>query len=197
VCSLSVAFDPESAADAVQEAFLAAARRWSRVSAYDEPATWIRRVAINRLLNGKRNDRRRAEILATVRPAVVEGMNFRRARWAMSRRRQPRFPVQAEGGANDPVRVVATFLTEASPAGAGCFVAVSRPSESSRTRILGSPVRPLAWTGGDSSAVSNGAIRNNVNWPPNPAVQGVQLRALGTRCPAGSRPAFYTGGHVR
>jgi RNA polymerase sigma-70 factor, ECF subfamily len=75
VRSLSVAFDPESAADAVQEAFLAAARRWSRVSAYDEPATWIRRVAINRLLNGKRNDRRRTQILATVRPAVVEGVN--------------------------------------------------------------------------------------------------------------------------
>jgi RNA polymerase sigma-70 factor, ECF subfamily len=75
VRSLSVAFDPESAADAVQEAFLAAARRWSRVSAYDEPATWVRRVAINRLINGKRNDRRRAEILATVRPAMIEGMN--------------------------------------------------------------------------------------------------------------------------
>jgi RNA polymerase sigma-70 factor, ECF subfamily len=71
VRSLAVAFDHESAADAVQEAFLAAARRWKRISAFEEPITWIRRVAINRLLNGRRNERRRAEILATVRPAVA------------------------------------------------------------------------------------------------------------------------------
>jgi DNA-directed RNA polymerase specialized sigma24 family protein len=38
VRSLSVAFDPESAADAVQEAFIAADRRWSRVGGYDDSA---------------------------------------------------------------------------------------------------------------------------------------------------------------
>jgi RNA polymerase sigma-70 factor (ECF subfamily) len=61
VRSLSVAFDAESAADAVQEAFIAADRRWARVGAYDDPAGWVRRVAVNRLLNGRRNRGRRAE----------------------------------------------------------------------------------------------------------------------------------------
>lgn len=66
VRSLSVAFDAESAADAVQEAFIAADRRWSKVSRYDDPAGWVRRVAVNRLLNRQRNRRRRAEILAGI-----------------------------------------------------------------------------------------------------------------------------------
>jgi RNA polymerase sigma-70 factor, ECF subfamily len=74
VRSLSVAFDAESAADAVQEAFLAADRRWSRLDKYDDPAAWIRRVAVNRLLNGQRNSRRRSEILATVRPKVADDL---------------------------------------------------------------------------------------------------------------------------
>jgi RNA polymerase sigma-70 factor, ECF subfamily len=67
VRSLSVAFDAESAADAVQEAFIAASWRWSRVSSYDDPAAWVRRVAINRLLNGHRNARRQAEVLVGIR----------------------------------------------------------------------------------------------------------------------------------
>ena len=67
VRSLAVAFDAESAADAVQEAFIAADERWIEVGVYDDPAAWVRRVAINRLLNDRRNRRRRAEILATIR----------------------------------------------------------------------------------------------------------------------------------
>ena len=62
VRSLAVAFDPESAADAVQEAFVAADRRWTKVSQYADPAAWVRRVAVNRLLNDRRNLRRRREI---------------------------------------------------------------------------------------------------------------------------------------
>lgn len=68
VRSLGVAFDPESAADAVQEAFLVADRRWKRVASYADPIGWIRRVALNRLLNEQRNTRRRAEILSAIRP---------------------------------------------------------------------------------------------------------------------------------
>ena len=67
VRSLAVAFDAESAADAVQEAFITADQRWSRIGRYDDPAAWVRRVAVNRLLNDRRNRRRRAEILATIR----------------------------------------------------------------------------------------------------------------------------------
>lgn len=66
VRSLGAAFGAEAAADAVQEAFIQADRRWRRVSGYDDPAGWIRRVAVNRLLSGRRTQRRRAEILSTV-----------------------------------------------------------------------------------------------------------------------------------
>ena len=74
VRALSVAFDAESAADAVQEAFIAADRRWSRVGSYDDPAAWVRRVAVNRLLNGRRDRGRRAEILAGIRVLPAEDL---------------------------------------------------------------------------------------------------------------------------
>jgi RNA polymerase sigma-70 factor (ECF subfamily) len=51
-----VAADPEVAADAVQEAFVKAHLRWRRISKYDDPVGWVRRVAINQL----RDDHRRA-----------------------------------------------------------------------------------------------------------------------------------------
>jgi RNA polymerase sigma-70 factor (ECF subfamily) len=66
--ALAVAGDAGQAEDAVQEAFIAAERRWSYVSGLDDPAGWVRRVALRRLSNARRNRRRRAEILATVRP---------------------------------------------------------------------------------------------------------------------------------
>lgn len=74
VRALGVAFDAESAADAVQEAFIAADKRWRRVSALDDPAGWVRRVALNRLRNGRRNRLRREEILAGVRPVADEDL---------------------------------------------------------------------------------------------------------------------------
>lgn len=66
VRSLGTAFGPEAAADAVQEAFIQADRRWRRISGYDDPSGWVRRVAVNRLLSGRRTQRRRTEILSTV-----------------------------------------------------------------------------------------------------------------------------------
>ncbi len=74
VRGLGTAFDPVAAEDAVQEAFIAAARRWSRVRTLDDPARWVRRVALNRLLNGRRNRRRRTEILALVRPVAPDDL---------------------------------------------------------------------------------------------------------------------------
>ena len=68
VRSLAVAFDAESAADAVQEAFIRADHSWDSVGSMDDPAGWVRRVALNRLLNGKRDRARRIAILETVRP---------------------------------------------------------------------------------------------------------------------------------
>jgi len=46
----------ETAADAVQEAFVKAHLHWRRIQKYDDPVGWIRRVAINRL----RDDHRRS-----------------------------------------------------------------------------------------------------------------------------------------
>jgi RNA polymerase sigma-70 factor (ECF subfamily) len=74
VRALGVAFDPESAADAVQEAFIEADRRWPQVSGLDDPVGWIRRVALNRLRNRRRDHLRRAEILATIRPVADEDL---------------------------------------------------------------------------------------------------------------------------
>jgi RNA polymerase sigma-70 factor (ECF subfamily) len=68
VRSLGVAFGAEEAADAVQEAFIAADRRWRRVRRYDDPVGWVRRVAVNRLLNGRRDRSRRDAAMAGVRP---------------------------------------------------------------------------------------------------------------------------------
>ena len=50
------------AADAVQEAFVQAVVHWRKVSRYDDPLAWIRRVAINRGHNRHRS-RKRQEAL--------------------------------------------------------------------------------------------------------------------------------------
>ena len=58
VRSLAVASgDREAAADAVQDAFTRAYVRWRRIARYDDPAGWVRHVALNRL----RDHFRRAE----------------------------------------------------------------------------------------------------------------------------------------
>lgn len=42
------------AEELAQEAFVAAYRRWSRVSRYDDPAGWVRRVVTNRCISSGR-----------------------------------------------------------------------------------------------------------------------------------------------
>lgn len=66
-----VSGDRESAADAVQEAFVAAHLRWRRVQRYDDPVGWIRRVAINKLRDGHRRRTRKDrafERMSTIAP---------------------------------------------------------------------------------------------------------------------------------
>ena len=41
VRALAVAGDVENAADAVQDAFVVASRRWSHVSGLEDPAGWV------------------------------------------------------------------------------------------------------------------------------------------------------------
>lgn len=62
----------DDAADAVQDAFVQAERHWRRVSTYEQPGAWLRRVAVNRLANRRRGDRRRQAYLDRTVPHPVE-----------------------------------------------------------------------------------------------------------------------------
>lgn len=55
--------DVEAAHDAAQDAFVQACVHWSRISRYDDPMAWIRRVAINRVKNHHRKNARRKAAL--------------------------------------------------------------------------------------------------------------------------------------
>ena len=59
--------DLAAAEDATQEAFAQAWMGWSRISRYDNPGAWVRRVAINKLRNAHRSRLRRK--------AAIERMN--------------------------------------------------------------------------------------------------------------------------
>lgn len=48
------------AEDALQEAFSRAAVAWRRIGRYDDPAGWVRLVAVRRLLDERRSEGRRA-----------------------------------------------------------------------------------------------------------------------------------------
>jgi RNA polymerase sigma-70 factor (ECF subfamily) len=50
------------AEDAVQEAFVRALVHWRKVRGYDDPAAWVRRVAVNRCLNARRSRERQARL---------------------------------------------------------------------------------------------------------------------------------------
>jgi RNA polymerase sigma-70 factor (ECF subfamily) len=65
VRSLTVACgDAEAAADAVQDAFTRAYARWRRISRYDDPAGWVRHVALNRLRDHFRRQERGGRAVA-------------------------------------------------------------------------------------------------------------------------------------
>jgi RNA polymerase sigma-70 factor (ECF subfamily) len=51
--------DRQEAEDVVQEAFARAYARWPRISAYDLPETWVRRVALRLAIDSGRRLRRR------------------------------------------------------------------------------------------------------------------------------------------
>ncbi|HEX5094899.1 MAG TPA: sigma-70 family RNA polymerase sigma factor [Acidimicrobiia bacterium] len=72
VRSLTVAAgSQEVAADCVQEAFCRAYVRWRRVGRYDEPVAWVRRVAVNLLIDHSRRMQRHDRALARM-PVDVE-----------------------------------------------------------------------------------------------------------------------------
>src|SRR5215472_14115405 len=73
---LAVLGDRQEAEDAVQEAFARAYARWPRISGYDLPETWVRRVALRLAIDSGRRLRRRAgataKLLTAGRPTQAE-----------------------------------------------------------------------------------------------------------------------------
>jgi len=68
----AVTGNAEMAADALQDAYQRAFVRWSKISRYDAPAAWVRRVAINRSRDLARSDsRRRANEERAADPELV------------------------------------------------------------------------------------------------------------------------------
>lgn len=72
--------DLAAAEDATQEAFAQAWVRWDRISRYDNPGAWVRRVAINKLRNAHRSglrtevalDRMNSEVSTVAAPREPE-----------------------------------------------------------------------------------------------------------------------------
>lgn len=71
VRSLSVASGPERASDAVQEAFVQANLRWRHVKEMASPAAWVRRVAVNRLIDEHRKAKRGEEAFHRLSASAV------------------------------------------------------------------------------------------------------------------------------
>jgi RNA polymerase sigma-70 factor, ECF subfamily len=73
---VAVLGDRQEAEDAAQEAFTRALARWPRVSRYDVPESWVRRVALHLAVDSGRGWRRRlntsARLLAARRPREEE-----------------------------------------------------------------------------------------------------------------------------
>jgi RNA polymerase sigma-70 factor, ECF subfamily len=69
-----VAGSRDTAADAVQEAFVRLVRDWGRVAAYEDPAAWVRRVALNLIQDHRRAIWSQARLLLRIeqQPSVPE-----------------------------------------------------------------------------------------------------------------------------
>lgn len=89
-----VAGSREVAADAVQEAFVAAHVKWDRIREYEDPVGWVRRVALNRIRNHHRwRGRSRAALARLGRDAarmvsVVERLDLAEALATLSLRQR-------------------------------------------------------------------------------------------------------------
>jgi RNA polymerase sigma-70 factor (ECF subfamily) len=64
--------DRQEAQDVVQEAFCRALTRWRKVSRYDDPVAWVRRVAWNLALSRWRRTRTALTFLRRQRPAEAQ-----------------------------------------------------------------------------------------------------------------------------
>ncbi len=73
--------DLAAAEDATQEAFAQAWVRWGRISRYDNPAAWVRRVAINKLRNAHRSRIRGEAAVERMKLESSSGQPPREPQW--------------------------------------------------------------------------------------------------------------------
>jgi RNA polymerase sigma-70 factor (ECF subfamily) len=86
--------DEEAAADAVGDAFLELEENWDKVTSYDNPAAWVRRVALNRLSNQRRSLTRRTRTLLRLQPQTDETPGEARAADLALRHELSRLPLK-------------------------------------------------------------------------------------------------------
>ena len=67
-CAYAIAGDLGAAEDLAQEAYTRAWSRWSTISAYDDPAAWVRRVATRLAVSRWRRSRVARAFLSRSRP---------------------------------------------------------------------------------------------------------------------------------
>lgn len=68
--AIALTSNSAEAEDLVQEAFVAAHRRWDQISGYDQPQAWVRRVVINRATSMRRRLGVEIRALARIGPAA-------------------------------------------------------------------------------------------------------------------------------
>jgi RNA polymerase sigma-70 factor (ECF subfamily) len=66
-----ICHDSQQAQDITQEAFVELLRHWDKVSRYERPGAWVRRVAIRKLIKSMRREVRRREAEFAVEPPTT------------------------------------------------------------------------------------------------------------------------------
>jgi RNA polymerase sigma-70 factor (ECF subfamily) len=68
-----IVHDRERAEDITQDAFVELLRRWRKISRYDRPGAWVRRIAVRMAIREVRRERRRPDVeLEAALPTVAE-----------------------------------------------------------------------------------------------------------------------------
>lgn len=119
--ALALARDTGTAEHLVQEAFISAHRRWDRISQYDNPQAWVRRVLINRATSLRRRlgaKRRAVDRVGPPQPLQPDLSSETEGVWHEVRK-LPRRQQQAHGTRSSPPLSPVTFRRCASWRGRG------------------------------------------------------------------------------
>lgn len=134
-----VAGSREVAADAVQEAFVQAHLRWTRLAGYEDPVGWIRRVALNKIHNRRRSVRRRAAAVARLASTALDRVED----WAGVVNRADVGRALSELSAQQRTAVVLFYLEGLSIAQAAAEMGLSQGSVKTHLHRARHALRPL------------------------------------------------------